>query len=71
MERHEFHAMGTEVELMLDVPPGPAAVHAFSEIEKEFGRIEAALSRFLPGSQLSALNRSGQVKAGPDLHGRH
>jgi thiamine biosynthesis lipoprotein len=67
MERHEFHAMGTEVELMLDLPRGPAAVHAFSEIEKEFGRIEAALSRFLPSSQLSTLNRSGQVKAGPDL----
>ena len=67
MERHEFRAMGTEIELMLDVPPGPAAAQAFSEAEREFGRIEAALSRFLPGSELSALNRSGMVKAGPDL----
>ena len=33
----------------------------------EFTRIEAALSRFLPGSELSALNRRGSVKAGPDL----
>ena len=71
MERHEFRAMGTEIELMLDVPPGPAAAQAFSEAEREFGRIEAALSRFLPGSELSALNRSGMVKAGPRPPGRH
>jgi len=67
MERHEFHAMGTEVELMLDLHPGPATEHAFREVEAEFGRIEAALSRFLPDSELSALNRTGTVKAGPDL----
>jgi thiamine biosynthesis lipoprotein len=67
MERHEFRAMGTEIELMLDLPPGPATEHAFAEAEREFTRIEAALSRFLPDSELSALNRRGSVKAGPDL----
>ena len=65
MERHEFRAMGTEIELMLDLPPGPATSHAFSQAEREFGRIEAALSRFLPDSELSALNRSGAVRRGP------
>ena len=67
MERHEFRAMGTEIELMLDLPRGPAASHAFAQAERGFGRIEAALSRFLPDSELSTLNRSGTVKAGPDL----
>jgi FAD:protein FMN transferase len=67
MERHEFRAMGTEIELMLDLPSGPATEHAFREVEAEFGRIEAALSRFLPDSELAALNRRGSLKAGPDL----
>ena len=59
MERREFRAMGTEIELMLDVPSGPAADYAFAEAKREFDRIEAALSRFLPDSELSALNRRG------------
>jgi thiamine biosynthesis lipoprotein len=67
MERHEFYAMGTEVELALDLPPGPAVEQAFREVERRFVRIEAALSRFLPDSQLSELNWKGAVKAGPDL----
>ena len=45
MERHEFRAMGTDVELMLDLPPGPAVDRAFAEVEREFGRIEKALFR--------------------------
>jgi FAD:protein FMN transferase len=67
MERHEFHAMGTEIELALDLPHGPAVEDAFRGVEREFARIEAALSRFLPESELSELNRKGAVKAGPDL----
>jgi thiamine biosynthesis lipoprotein len=67
MQRHEFHAMGTEVELILDLPPGPAVSGAFAEVEREFARIEAALSRFLPDSELSVLNRRGTLRAGPEL----
>jgi FAD:protein FMN transferase len=67
MERHEFRAMGTEVEVLLDLPAGPAAERALHGVESEFARIEAALSRFLPDSELSALNRRGELKAGPDL----
>jgi len=67
MERHEFRAMGTEVEVLVDLPPGEAANSAFAETEREFERIEAALSRFRPESELSSLNRLGTVKAGPDL----
>ena len=67
MERHEFRAMGTDVELMLDLPPGRAVDGGFAEVEREFGRIEKVLSRFLASSELSALNRTGSVKAGPDL----
>ena len=67
MERHEFRAMGTEVEVLLDLPAGPAAERALHGVEGEFARIEAALSRFLPDSELSTLNRRGELKAGPDL----
>lgn len=67
MQRHEFHAMGTEVELLLDRAPGPATTRAFAAVEAEFGRIEDALSRFLPSSELSTLNRTGRVKAGHHL----
>jgi thiamine biosynthesis lipoprotein len=67
MERREFHAMGTEVEVLLDLPRSPVTSGALVEAEREFARIEAALSRFLPGSELSTLNRSGRIKAGPDL----
>jgi len=67
MQRHVFRAMGTEVEVMLDLPAGHVTDNAFRGVEAEFGRIEAALSRFLPDSELSTLNRRGRVKAGPDL----
>ena len=44
MERHEFSAMGTEVELMLDLPPGRAVDGVLSrKSRREFGRIEKVL----------------------------
>ena len=63
MERHEFHAMGTTVECLLDGEPRDG----FTRVEAEFERLEALLSRFRPDSELSLLNRRGSVEAGPDL----
>lgn len=64
MTTHAFRAMGTEMELHLEAEPGQAALH---EAEAEIRRLEALLSRFLPGSELSRLNRSGRLAVGPDL----
>ena len=59
--------MGTEVELLLDVPPNRWATGAFAAVRREFMRLEMLLSRFRPDSELSALNRSGRLRASPDL----
>ncbi len=67
MERTEFRAMGTDVEVLLDLPAGRASGDAFAAARNEFARLEAALSRFRPESELSALNRAGRLQAGPDL----
>ncbi len=67
MLRHEFRAMGTEVELLLDAEPGLGSELALSAAEAEFARLERLLSRFLPDSELSALNRRGSLRAGPEL----
>jgi thiamine biosynthesis lipoprotein len=56
--------MGTDVELHLDAEPADEALFA---AEAEFRRLEGLLSRFLPDSQLSLLNRRGRLEAGPDL----
>jgi thiamine biosynthesis lipoprotein len=63
MERHEFHAMGTTVECLLDGEPRDGLLR----VEAEFERLEALLSRFRPDSELSQLNRAGRFEAGPDL----
>jgi thiamine biosynthesis lipoprotein len=67
MERHSFHAMGTEVEVLLDVAPGPDAVLALASAETEFERLEGLLSRFRPESELSRLNARGAIEASDDL----
>ena len=67
MERHVFAAMGTEVELLLDVPPGADAVLALASVESEFARLEAILSRFIPDSELSRLNAERELEAGDEL----
>jgi thiamine biosynthesis lipoprotein len=61
--RHAFHAMGTDVECLLDGRPGDR----FAAVEAEFARLEALLSRFLADSELSRLNAAGSFDAGPDL----
>jgi thiamine biosynthesis lipoprotein len=67
MERHAFRAMGTEVEVLLDVAAGPDAVLALASVEAEFERLEALLSRFRPDSELSRLNAAGTIEASDDL----
>lgn len=64
MTTHTFRAMGTEMELHLETDRNSAALH---EAETEIRRLEALLSRFFPGSELSRLNRSGRLAVGPDL----
>ena len=66
MSRHAFRAMGTAVELHLDAEVAGANA-ALLTAEAEFARLEALLSRFLPDSELSRLNRDGELAAGPDL----
>jgi thiamine biosynthesis lipoprotein len=67
MERHVFHALGTECELLLDVDPGPDAVLALATAEGEIRGLERLLSRFRPDSELSRLNEAGELEAGDDL----
>jgi FAD:protein FMN transferase len=66
VSRHAFRAMGTTVELHLDAE-GAAAEAVLRSAEAELARLEALLSRFLPGSELSRLNRFGELAPGPDL----
>jgi thiamine biosynthesis lipoprotein len=61
--RHCFHAMGTEVECLLDAKPRSG----FAAVQAEFERLEALLSRFRDDSELSRLNADGELTAGPDL----
>ena len=67
MERHSFRAMGTRVEVVLDMAPGPDAVLALASVEAEFERLEGLLSRFRPDSELARLNAEGELEAGDDL----
>lgn len=64
MTGHRFRAMGTEIELLVEAERPDGALAA---AEAEFHRLEALLSRFLPGSELSRLNECGSLEAGPDL----
>jgi thiamine biosynthesis lipoprotein len=63
MLRHAFSAMGTEVELLLDAEDSSL----LTEAETEFRRLEGILSRFLPDSELSRLNKVGARHVGPEL----
>ena len=59
--------MGTTVELLLESEDGAGARAAQDAAEREIRRVEARLSRFRPDSELSALNRRGRLRAGPEL----
>jgi thiamine biosynthesis lipoprotein len=63
MQRRAFAAMGTEVELLLEGDD----VALLAEVEAEFQRLEAVLSRFRPDSELSRLNEAGEGRVGQDL----
>jgi FAD:protein FMN transferase len=67
IQRRTFRAMGTDVELLLDVEPSALSDAALTRAEQEFERLELLLSRFRPDSELSALNRLGSLQAGDDL----
>ena len=62
--RHRFRAMGTEIELLVEASEATSALAA---AEEEFHRLEALLSRFRDDSELSRLNATGSLAAGPDL----
>jgi thiamine biosynthesis lipoprotein len=64
ISRRTFHAMGTEMELLVEAEQAEGALDA---AEQEFQRLEALLSRFRDDSELSRLNREGSIDAGPDL----
>ena len=64
IERRTFHAMGTEIELLVAAEAAEAALAA---AEREFHRLEALLSRFRADSELSRLNRDRSLDAGSDL----
>ncbi|MCC6831125.1 MAG: FAD:protein FMN transferase [Thermoleophilia bacterium] len=66
MRTRSFRAMGTEVELLVDAA-GTVADVAMGAAETEVRRLEEALSRFDPRSELSRLNRLGRLVPGPDL----
>lgn len=67
IHHREFRAMGTEVELLLDRTSSFDPRAPFDAVGAEFARIERALSRFRPESELSTLNREGEIQAGTDL----
>ena len=56
--------MGTEIELLLEAT---ATTRRSAEAEDEFRRLESLLSRFQPDSELSRLNRAGELSVGPEL----
>ena len=57
METHVFHAMGTDVELMVRGRAG----ERWDAVEREFELLEQSMSRFRPDSELSQLNRDGRI----------
>ena len=67
MTRHRFTALGTDVELILDTAPGPAAEMRLAAAEADVRRYEAVFSRFRPDSELSKLNRLGRLRPSPAL----
>ena len=64
INRRMFHAMGTEIELLVDAEHAERSLDA---AELEFHRLEALLSRFRDDSELSRLNRDGSIEPGRDL----
>ena len=66
IEAHAFRAMGTDFELYVR-PSGGGAPEAFNAVEAEVERLEQIMSRFRPDSELSRLNRVGELEVSTDL----
>jgi thiamine biosynthesis lipoprotein len=64
MQKHVFRAMGTQIDLLSAADEAGAA---FDAAEAEFHRLEAIMTRFRPESELSELNETGSLEAGPEL----
>jgi thiamine biosynthesis lipoprotein len=67
VERRNFYAMGTTIELVLETDDARAAEAAFDAGEAEFERLEQIMSRFRPDSELSQLNARGAIDASQEL----
>jgi len=58
MEQRSFRAMGTTIELLVEAEGAAAELAAAAA---EFERLEQIMSRFRPSSELSRLNREGEL----------
>jgi len=67
MLRRRFHAMGTEIELIVDAEPCADSFRALGAAETDLRRLERLLTRFDSRSELSRLNRCGAMVVGPEL----
>jgi len=67
IRRQGFRAMGTDVELLIDSDSDAESGEGLQVAEWEIRRLEDLFSRFRPDSELSRLNRTGTIIAGPEL----
>lgn len=67
MVRHVFRAMGTSVEILLDVDPSFDTVLGLGSVERLFWRLEDSMTRFDPESELSRLKAAGWIDASDDF----
>lgn len=67
IRRRGFRAMGTDVELLIDSDSDAESGEGLQVAEWEIRRLEDLFSRFRPDSELSRLNRTGGIVAGPEL----
>ena len=65
--RLRFRAMGTDVELIVESRSEGDSFAPLEEAGEEIRRLEGLLSRFRPDSELSRLNDTGSIVAGPEL----
>lgn len=67
MARRTFHAMGTNVELLLDAPPTADVLGALRDAERVLRRLAAMLTRFDATSELRRLERDRARRCAPEL----
>jgi thiamine biosynthesis lipoprotein len=64
---HLDHVLGTSFDMAVATPSQSEARFAFAAATTEIGRLERVLSGWRDDSELSALNRTSQIQASPDL----